>query len=529
MATWNSSNSGKLYVHAIPKIYITGAINFDEGTYSTLEASSEGGFYGYDSYLSIYKGNPRDNNSVRTELKHFEPYTFGNRNNKSPVTVPIGNGTFRHSSGAEYYILFECQQSAEISDDGDCDTWNANVRLDKGLDGNFVNTVKTYPDNSGAYFCGSIFKMTTISVDPGELTLLDGFKRQKVNGANRFTGKVKYERRDAVEYYGTQSGGSSTATYKNKIRIKVLYFKQDTDSSQTTAHTAYISNVNVSTDSSGTYSFDFTVGNDKLPTKSWCEFWVYVTEKFADGTYKTLDDHADCSGFTTKEGSIALTASRSGGTTIIARPKYTAGESGVTYWAGTPSSTAKSNLSKVWVAAYANSNPTVIAKGPFYIDNDTNCTITGVTATAAYTIKTGVVEDIDGVAKQHIASKTIAAEAFNAGTLSITTATKVGDGSKVQANAKYTKGSPNGATAVWGSTSTSGTTDSNKNKILLRIMDFSGTKVGDDKYISTSGGSNVEWTGLVSTEPYTVYAYAIEQLENKNSLLASISKISSAL
>ena len=53
MAIWNSSTSGKLYVHAIPKIYITGVINFDAGTYTNLKVSSETGFYGYDSYLSI--------------------------------------------------------------------------------------------------------------------------------------------------------------------------------------------------------------------------------------------------------------------------------------------------------------------------------------------------------------------------------------------------------------------------------------------------------------------------------------------
>jgi hypothetical protein len=97
MAIWNSSTSGKLYVHAIPKIYITGAINFDEGTYSNLKVSSETGFYGYDSYLSIYKGNPKTSGSVRNLLKRFPQYTFGNRNDRSPVTVPIGNGSFNHS------------------------------------------------------------------------------------------------------------------------------------------------------------------------------------------------------------------------------------------------------------------------------------------------------------------------------------------------------------------------------------------------------------------------------------------------
>ena len=523
MAIWNSSTSGVLYVHAKPKIYITGVINFDAGTYTNLKASSETGFYGYDSYLSIYKGKPGTNGSVRTELKYFPQYTFGTRENRSPVTVPIGSSTFNHSSGAEYYILFECQQSEALVGE-DCDTWNANTRLDKGLDGNFISTIKTYPNNSSAYFCGSIFKMTTFDINPGTLTILDGYKREKVNGANRFTGKVKYERKSAIKYYGAQSSGSSTATYENKIRIKVLYFKQDTDSSLTTAHTVYISNVNVSNNSSGTYSFDFNIGNDKLPTKSWCEFWVYVTEKFGDSSYTTLSDNFDCSGFTTKKGSIALTASRSGKTTIIAKPKYTPGESGVTFWGAISANTAKNstNSSKVWLAIYANSNLTTPIQQVYVSKDATSYSFTNnIAATTAYTIKAAVVEDIDGTPTLSSAVATIAAESFNAGTLTITTATKVGDGSKVQANAKYTKGSPNGATAVWGSTSTSGTTDSNKNKILLRIMDFSGTKVGDDKYISASGGSNVEWAGLISTEPYTIYAYAIEQLENKNSLLAS--------
>ena len=528
---WDSSVSGAVFVHAIPKIYVTGRINFDKGTYSNMAIACTGGFYGYESYLSLYKvnsGSSFNYSSGRKPLGHYEQCKFGARGNKSPISINIGNGQFSGSTSAQYYLLFECQQSYALVGKN-CDTWDSSQR---GVaEANFQSALATYPNGSGSEnFCGSIFKMATFTIEPGKVELLE-FSRSKVNGANKFTGKVRYTRNSATAYWGSSSSNSDyrTATYQNKIRIKIFYFKENIDSNgnitindnASEAYSTTISNVTVNQNSNATYSFSFTVGNDKVPTRSWCELCAYVTEQYADGSFLTLWDNETHGGFTTNPGSIALTASRSGGTTIIARPKYTARESGITYWAGTPSSSAKSNVSKVWVAAYANSNPTAIAKGPFYIDNDTNYTITGVTATAAYTIKAGVVEDLDGVPTQHIASKTIAAESFNSGTLSITTATKIGDGSKVQANAKYTKGSPNGATTTWGSTTTSGTTDSNKSKILLRLLDSDGNKVGDDKYISTSGGSNVEWTGLASTEPYVVYAYIIEQLENKNSLFAS--------
>lgn len=529
MATWNSSKTGALMVHACPRIYITGAVDFGNGTYTSLNISCSGGYYGYDSYVSLYKGLPGKSTSVRKQLGYYPQCTFGGPGNKTPITKSIGNGIFAGSTSEEFYMLFECQQSTPIAGK-DCDSWSASYRASTGLAGNYSGTVKTYPNGGNEYFCGTIFKMTTMTVTPGQLVLVS-FNRTKENGANKITGTVKYTRKDATAYWGSSSSDASyrTATYKNKIRIKIFHYKERVDSNgkitidkdASESYSTSISNVNVANNSSGTYTFNFTLGNDKLPTRSWCELCVYVTEQYQDNTFSTLIDSGTHGGFATNPGKIALTASRSGGTTIIARPKYTAGDTNVTFWGAASTSAAKTNVGKVWLAAYANSNPSVIAKGPFYVTNDANYNITNVSATAAYTIKAAVVEDIDLTPTLCMATASIAAESFNPGTLSITTATKIGDGSKVQANAKYTKGSPNGATAAWGSTTTSGTTDSNKNKILLRLLDSDGNKVGDDKYISTSGGSNVEWTGLISTEPYIAYAYLIEQLENKNSLLAS--------
>ena len=147
---WDSSVSGAVFVHAIPKIYVSGKINFDKGTYSNMAITCTGGFYGYESYLSLYKvnsGSSFNYSSGRKQLGYYEQCRFGARGNKSPISVNIGNGQFSGSTSAQYYLLFECQQSYALAGKN-CDTWDSSQR---GVaEANFHSALATYPNGSGS-------------------------------------------------------------------------------------------------------------------------------------------------------------------------------------------------------------------------------------------------------------------------------------------------------------------------------------------------------------------------------------------